>query len=479
MRTSLSCAASCSVFQRLEGIGTVNNVMQSVSDKEKTIHIAMALNNSFTELTCVSMASVLANTKWGCCFHVLFNSLTDENQKLLSSLCERFSHGTWKFYHVDNIYNEKLILDEGMRLSTEAYYRLFLSDVLEDIDKVLYLDCDTIAEDDLSKIWNIDLCGQLAAVAKRASTQHVGIRDRKQILGLDIESNYFNSGVILFNLAKIREEDVFANVYEVISLVFNKFADKLDRFPWAADQDVLNYLLKNRTINISPKYNHISVAYNLIDNDEASLEEWAECYKSPCIRHFVGIDKPTIIKRNVLKSSLDWERFYYYKSLTPISNVAEDDARIARYNKYLDNWRNGHIENRNTYFYYNQIPALIDLASQITSIIVEKKLAIWGLSASLRTLMALLAGNGVYPALIVDGLEKNHGVAIFGDSRFVVQSSKCLEGKASEYIVLLAMQDEQSVRDVSEILTSYGYSLSSIVPIYRAIYDSLREEILP
>lgn len=66
-----------------------------------------------------------------------------------------------------------------------TFLRLFLPDVLQDVDKVIYLDCDVCVSADVAYLWNFDLSGKAIAADNKTS---------------------FNAGVLILDLKKIRSD---------------------------------------------------------------------------------------------------------------------------------------------------------------------------------------------------------------------------------------------------------------------------------
>src|SRR5437879_3158835 len=78
------------------------------------------------------------------------------------------------------------------------WYRIFLPELLPELDRVLYLDADVIVVDSLIPLWNVDLSEDyLAAVTNVFQAAHV---HRPVELGLAGPRAYFNSGVMVLNL---------------------------------------------------------------------------------------------------------------------------------------------------------------------------------------------------------------------------------------------------------------------------------------
>ena len=112
----------------------------------------------------------------------------------------------------------------------------------EDVEKVVYFDCDIIFERDVADLWNMEL-GDAWMIAAHDPERVWSARKKKYYLGaLHIEEDrYFNSGVLLMNLKAIREasreENVFWRAYRRGAEYFSTL-----KFP-VFDQDLLNYML--------------------------------------------------------------------------------------------------------------------------------------------------------------------------------------------------------------------------------------------
>lgn len=73
--------------------------------------------------------------------------------------------------------------------------RVCYTKVLPRLDKVLQLDVDTLAVDDVSALWNVDLDGKWFAAVEETYSTHKPYGPK-----------YYNIGVAVFNLEKIRED---------------------------------------------------------------------------------------------------------------------------------------------------------------------------------------------------------------------------------------------------------------------------------
>ncbi|WP_171016771.1 glycosyltransferase family 8 protein [Pseudalkalibacillus caeni] len=152
-------------------------------------------------------------------------------------------------------------------ISKETYYRLSIPELLDtNIVKVLYLDCDIIVKEDITLLWKEDLEGFFVAGVKELPRIS---RYKKKKLSIPKRFGYFNSGVLLINLKKWREQNI---TNQIIDYMKNN-SDKIS-FP---SQDPMNAILYDKWKKLNPKWNY---RHNL----RLSIE--------PAIIHYTGKNKP-------------------------------------------------------------------------------------------------------------------------------------------------------------------------------------------
>jgi lipopolysaccharide biosynthesis glycosyltransferase len=162
--------------------------------------------------------------------------------------------------------------------SGAMWYRIFLPNLLPAVDRILYLDVDTIVADSLSPLWEIDVSeSYLAAVTNVFQHNHL---HRPASLGLAGPEVYFNSGVLLFNLEEMRRADA--------ATALRKYAvEQAERIEWP-DQDTLNVVLGSRRVPLHPRWNVMNSMRFPWSEDVFGAAAVAEARRSPAIRHFEG-----------------------------------------------------------------------------------------------------------------------------------------------------------------------------------------------
>ncbi len=162
---------------------------------------------------------------------------------------------------------------------SEIYARFWAADYFpEDVDRVLYLDGDMVIIGSVTPLLELDITGKmLAAVQIPGSTSPVR-------LGYNPEFGYFNSGVLVINLQKWREE----SVRDLLIATSHALAKKLND----PDQDVLNYCFHDRYIALDYTWNAISPFFKEVNSLTVSKLEIQRVTRDARIVHFNGTAKP-------------------------------------------------------------------------------------------------------------------------------------------------------------------------------------------
>ena len=262
---------------------------------------------------------------------VLHSDLTDSCiEKLDRSIVNR-NNVSLRFFNVSNIYNylSKERIFKRNHMTFAAYYRLFLSSILLNYEKVLYLDSDLLILKDVSELYNVELGNNLcAAVVDYAIAYMEFFRSDynnitkylNDVLGISDVKKYFNSGVLLLNLKSIRDENLEERLIEVA-----RINDKY----WH-DQNVLNSVFKDRCLLLDQKWNYLwHVApkenYSKIATDDLMKYEAAK--RDPAIIHY-ATDKPYDNEK--------WEGshpFWDYAFDTPFNHELLEKVFISSRNK--------------------------------------------------------------------------------------------------------------------------------------------------
>jgi lipopolysaccharide biosynthesis glycosyltransferase len=186
-------------------------------------------------------------------------------------------HGRIDFHNVPQSRLEGLPEDD--QFTPAMWYRVFLPELLPRVDRVLYLDCDTIVADSLEPLWQTALGDNyLAAVTNVFQRNHV---QRPAELGLAGPEVYFNSGVLLMNLDLMRRDGCSGALRDYA----RAHASELE---WP-DQDALNVVLGSRRLALHPRWNVMNSMFAFRGARRVfGRQALREARRSPGIRHFEG-----------------------------------------------------------------------------------------------------------------------------------------------------------------------------------------------
>lgn len=200
-----------------------------------------------------------------------------------------------------------------------VWYRVLLPELLPVVDRVLYLDADTLVVDKLAPLWETDLAGDyLGAVTNVLMREH----DRPAALGLPDE-RYFNSGVLLMDLAALRRAGCVAAMLD--------YARRGgERLAWP-DQDTLSAVLGESRRALHPRWNCMLSVRNFPWAEEVlGTRAVEEARRAPGILHFEGpeVNKPW----HPDAPAADRERYLAHRQATPWPELgaASRRARVLR-----------------------------------------------------------------------------------------------------------------------------------------------------
>ena len=229
--------------------------------------ICYATNESFAPYMAVSITSLLENNaSHSVVIHILHSDLNEATKARLKMFETRYKNAKIIFHKIDDSRFEKFGLTIG-HITRETYFRYMIAEVLPNIDRVLYLDGDTIVNGDISELFDTDLTNHYCAGVSDIYIESIGY---KKILGLD--GLYINAGVILFNLDEMRRTNIAEKLFKLTAENNFKYQD----------QDAIN-------VAFNGKIKELDCVYNF---KRAYQKAFPEKVPSAKIVHYVGPNKP-------------------------------------------------------------------------------------------------------------------------------------------------------------------------------------------
>lgn len=261
-----------------------------------TIPLCLMSDKNYVMPTTVMLKSLYLNKNQNTIYdiYIIADNMDDET----ISVFEKQSKDNFsvKVINIDNPY--KNFENKNPNMSCTTFLKFEIPTLLEQYDKVLYLDTDTIVLKDLSELYNTDLKDTYSGVVR-----DFYLMKNKDHIALGLK-NYFNAGVMLFNSKKIREDfpiDIFGKTYVENS-------DKLLHH----DQDVFNILFNDNITILPPKYNWMVSNKYFFKNEITKFHNISKSdmkVKNLSIIHYTTGLKPWKYKYPAFNSI--WH--YYYK----------------------------------------------------------------------------------------------------------------------------------------------------------------------
>ena len=272
------------------------------SNIEREINILLTPDNNYVIHCSVVMASVLMNCDKtsNINFYITDGGLSKENKSYLKDI-NKIRNCNVYFLDITKYNFSNLPLNRPHIKVPSTYFRLLVCEILpKDIEKILYLDCDVIVEQDLKELWDIKIDKYLAGVVEDETAISNSAR-----LGINF---YFNSGVILFNITELRK----FNLYKKCINYFNKNKGLI----LLQDQDILNGVLNNKCLKLPLNWNVSNPIFknNSVWKQQASFHEKIKAQIEPKIIHYTYIPKPW--NKNCNHPLRD-EYFKYLKIINP------------------------------------------------------------------------------------------------------------------------------------------------------------------
>ncbi|MDR2168604.1 MAG: glycosyltransferase family 8 protein [Planctomycetaceae bacterium] len=220
----------------------------------------------------------------------------------------------------------KRIPTGGVILSRATYLRFLVPEIIP-ADRILYLDCDMIVLDNLKPLFETNLDNRILAVV---SDLFVGPSNFKHSFSL----RYFNSGMLLFNAKKWREENWLE---KTINFIENKFIPMCVGQKHYGDQDIMNMLTIGNVTYVHPRYNIVNPVYLRKKFFQGKI--FQEAVNKPAIVHFAGAAKPWN----------NWEihplskKYIFYRLQTPWKKIEPQKTTVKIVLRYIAMWFKYHF----------------------------------------------------------------------------------------------------------------------------------------
>jgi lipopolysaccharide biosynthesis glycosyltransferase len=215
------------------------------------LSIVYSSDNNYAQHVGVSIISLFENNKEfdEIKVYLIDNHISPSNKNKLNTICEAYNRKI-RFIEFSD-FSSKIKLNIGDSISISSYARLFIPSMLGDeVNKVIYLDCDSIINSSIKDLWCMDISEHyVAGVCDTVSPE------TKLKVNMGAQHPYLNAGMLLINLKKWREDRVEEK--------FINFIDSFNGKVFHHDQGTINGVLNSKFLILHPKYNCMTIFFTM------------------------------------------------------------------------------------------------------------------------------------------------------------------------------------------------------------------------
>lgn len=265
--------------------------------EKNNVPICFFSDNYYVPYLGTAVYSAIENAADGTNLDILIfeNGYSKENKNRLKNMGINKKNVSIRFIDMKPFIN-RLSVNPNRRVSINCFAKIFCTDdIFSGYERMIALDSDLLVLSDLMELYRSNMGGRMFAAARdvyagimsRAGYHtderlgYILLKDYFDKVGLD-ENNYFNSGVIMFDIRRCRME----KVQDKIIKINNRYPDLM-----YAAQDDLNILFKDRWMELDPEWN-VHNPYSLSGHINMFPQDYLRRMESASILHFLGKSKP-------------------------------------------------------------------------------------------------------------------------------------------------------------------------------------------
>ena len=207
------------------------------------VPVVFAFDNNLIMPACVCISSLLRSADSDTLYDIfiLHSEKCDFSHTPLAEYPETFPNCKITFR---TVYSEFISAFEIRGITTTAYYRLLIPEIIPEYDKVLYSDVDVVFREDLSKYYNENLDGYYMAGVDNGSALRPGVQKYvKEKLGIDHRYGHFYSGNLVINSSEILKDNLIPRFRELAQKNFHQ-----------QDMDIINIACYGKIKPLSPAF---------------------------------------------------------------------------------------------------------------------------------------------------------------------------------------------------------------------------------
>ncbi len=250
------------------------------------MNVLVTVSQNYCRYMMTMLKSLFKHNKCSITVYLLYSRIDDKTLGKVRGFIEKSGNVFMPLEVGADVFDDAPV---NMHFTKEMYYRLLASRMLpEDEERVLYMDPDILIRGSVEEFYNLPFDGNmLIAMSDPPQTNDPKCPDNRphwQRLGMPEGSAYINSGVLLMNLALMRERNF--DVSEIFEIIEEKRSDLL--YP---DQDAINIYFRD-SIKIWKNLYNYNPGLLASEVFKWGLSKKYRRRENPIIVHFMGPVKP-------------------------------------------------------------------------------------------------------------------------------------------------------------------------------------------
>ena len=291
------------------------------------MNISYSCNDAYIEQTGISMISLFINNKEEdeINIYLVSKDISQNNIDVLKNICDQFNRNLI-VVDFNEIAYDLCLSSTGRHIET-IYTKVFFSRI-KDVDKLIYLDSDTVVVSSLKELWEEPLDDCYMGVVETLPTKYY------KELGLSRYDRFFNDGMALVNVEYCRKHDLIGQVLNVVG--------DFNGNPPTLSEGALNKVCFGHVKYISPKYNLMAGLLYLCSLDAKYMstvlhyteDELRVSCKNPVVIHYLSAfyNRPWY-----KKCTHPYKDYYYnYKNISPWRDIPLRDGDLPIRIKLID-----------------------------------------------------------------------------------------------------------------------------------------------
>ncbi|MEC7764915.1 MAG: DUF4422 domain-containing protein [Pseudomonadota bacterium] len=313
------------------------------------VNVAFSSDRAYLPQTAAMVASLAEHAAPERRYNLFYlhENISDRDIDLLSSVIVGHTYITLHAINVGRAFPDAYRAPHHAP-SNATYNRFLLFDLLPDVERIVYLDVDTVLCADVATLFDTDIGdAPLAAVtdalmtrvlATRVRTRDPAVPDLYAYLARDLGltddqiARYFNAGVMILNFAAMDVAAVGRDLRDMVP--GNRY--------FFRDQDILNVYFRETYRPLPARFNVHNSDRGAYDNVPVPIRNAALAAKAdPFIVHFAAAHQKPWREPDVEFAGLFWSTLartpFWYELLDATRRHRSLAARLTR----PDNWKHG------------------------------------------------------------------------------------------------------------------------------------------